>query len=210
MGQEREAPVTNAPAGLAIDWSPVGASIACRPLGGLPRVVVFGRAATWTGACLLVTAVGLVPLRLFDLVPLALPPIALLACPVVALLFELVAELRRTASEMTMKVGPGSLVVEHRMFGLTLATEAFDLDEVRRFEVDDRHRLVVLLRETPARYEPIYGLPAEARDFLVDLLEDARQSGTRFSRDRLASTADAAAIERLVSRSTSTSHSTLD
>lgn len=198
MGTEREGAVTDTPRGLDITWSPSGAHLRCRPLRApIDLAASAGRALWMTGVLTLVNSYALIPLRLLDLVPMELPPAAIAAGPLVAMFVEALAALRRDGSEMVLWVAPGTLEIEHRLFGMHLITESFALDRVRRFELVDR-RLVVSLRDAPARFEPLDGLSSEARSFVRDLLEDARQSGARFARAELARSADdEAAVERL-------------
>lgn len=203
VGPEREATVTDTPAGLTLVGSVDGAVVTFRPLQRVSFVGFVADTASLTGTLLLIVSLACIPLRLLDLVPIDLPPLALLSCPVAALVAQMVAATRRDASVMTLRVTPQHLVVEHRLLGVSVVTERYALDDVRRFELDHRDRLVIGLRTAPPRYEPIPGLSEEARTFLVELLEDARQSGSRFARDEHASARDAAAVAQLAELSRS-------
>ena len=178
------------PDGLAVQWQPTGADIQLLPLRRPVDPNRIANGMLQTG--LLFWAAMVVPLSLLQMfrsLPKEVPAVAMVGCVLFAIAYQVAMAIRRHWSELTIRIQPEMVALEHRIFGGHIITTEVRFDELRRIEFDDHGSLIFRYRDGRSTVEPLPAVPMEAREWILGLLLEAREAtsgGSNSARSRAA------------------------
>lgn len=191
--------MTPPPGQLEVHWATTGVSVRVHPLRRHPtdlRHYWAGAALRWVQLCIAATFPLVVLKLLGDLTPAApmvLYGVLALFGPVV----ESAIRWRWENAELTVEIEPHEVRLVHRLGPLPVVTETIVLDELRRVGLHGDGLRFDYQSGRVVR-EPMPALTDEARAWLLDAIQEARDATADFWRDQVQHAGEQARMQALL------------